>query len=190
METFANGADGLEAEWIGRLLTDHPGDPLAMAPLFLNPVVLEPGQALVVCPGTVHSYLSGTGVEVMTRSDNVIRGGLTEKHVDWRELARVSLPCAGPVEAIAPEAIPGDGCETLYATGTEEFGVRTLAFESDQLIVRGGGRVAVLLCVEGAVEAGGIDLSAGEAALVPASLEGYEMKGSAGTSRVFEVSSG
>ena len=190
LEMFANGADGLEAEWIGRLLTDHPGDPLAMAPLFLNPVVLEPGQALVVRPGTVHSYLSGTGVEVMTRSDNVIRGGLTEKHVDWRELARVSLPCAGPVEAIEPEAIPGDGCETLYATGTEEFGVRTLAFESDQLIVRGGGRVAVLLCVEGAVEAGGIDLSAGEAALVPASLEGYEMKGSAGTSRVFEVSSG
>ena len=190
LATFARLGENLEAEWTGRLLAEHPGDPLAMAPLFLNPVVLEPGQGLVVRPGTVHAYVSGTGVEIMTRSDNVIRGGLTEKHVDWRELARVSSPCAGPIELIEPETLAGDGDEALYGTGTDEFDVRALTLEPGRVRARSGGHVAVLLCVEGAVEAGGIDLSPGEAALVPASAEGYELRGSARTNKVFEVSSG
>ncbi len=190
LATFAKAAGSLEAEWIGRLLVEHPGDPLAMAPLFLNPVVLEPGEGLVVRPGTLHSYVSGTGVEVMTRSDNVIRAGLTQKHVDRDELTRVVVPRVGAAETLRPEAVDGEAREVTYAPGTDQFRVRTIELEPDRSIARTGGRVAVLLCIEGAVEADGTDLSPGEAALVPAGLESYELKGSARTSRVFEVSSG
>lgn len=187
--TFAGDAEGLEAEWIGRLLIEHPGDPLAVAPLLLNPVVLEPGEALVVRPGTLHTYLCGVGVEVMTRSDNVVRGGLTSKHVERNELARITLPHPQPAERGRPLIGTRDGLEATYETGTDEFAVRTLAIDPDRRVARSGGRVAVLLCVEGRIETDGVALSAGEAALVPAALESYELKGSARTSRVFEVSS-
>ncbi|MEE2674419.1 MAG: mannose-6-phosphate isomerase, class I [Myxococcota bacterium] len=187
---FATRAGSREADWIGRLLEEHPDDPLAVAPLFMNPVVLEPGAGLVVRPGVVHSYMSGTGVEVMTRSDNVVRGGLTQKHVDGRELLRISQRSGGPIEPIEPEALADDGCESRYATGTNAFGIRLLSFAADRILGRRGGQVAVLLCIEGAVDAGGVELSPGEAALVPAGVQGYDLKGSARTNRVFEVSSG
>lgn len=190
LATFASSDGSREAEWVGRLLAEHPGDPLAMAPLFLNPVVLEPGQALVVRPGTLHSYVSGMGVEVMTRSDNVIRGGLTQKHVDGDELMRVTESFAQPAEIIRPQAIGADSLELCYATGTREFVVRTLELEARHSVARAGGQVTVLLCVEGEVTADGVPLLQGEAALVPADLAGYQLTGSSRSSRVFEVSSG
>ncbi|MDR1786934.1 MAG: class I mannose-6-phosphate isomerase [Treponema sp.] len=67
----------------------YPGDPGADAPLRLNLVTLAPGEAFFVPPGTLHAYLSGLGLEVMACSDNVLRGGLTEKHIDREELARI-----------------------------------------------------------------------------------------------------
>lgn len=190
LATIAKAGRSLEATWIGRLLAEHPGDPLVMAPLLLNPVVLAPGEGLVVPPGTVHTYVSGTGVEVMTRSDNVIRGGLTEKHVDRDELRRVTVPQARPAWTIQAQRDPNAGPESTYPTGTSEFEVRILDVEPRTAARRAGGRVAVLLCVEGAVQADGLELSRGEAALVPAGLESYEVKGSARESKVFEVCSG
>ena len=190
LDAFVAGAAGVEADWTRRLLREHPGDPLALAPLLLHPVVLDPGQALVVCPGVVHSYLAGMGVEVMTRSDNVVRAGLTQKHVNARELARIAVPLVSSPEIVRPRRLPGEPGETRYATRTDAFEVRVLELEGERSVVRSGGRVAVLLCVEGALVADAVELSAGEAALVPAALEGYELKGSAGGSRVFEVSSG
>jgi mannose-6-phosphate isomerase len=189
---FAEG-DGLEASFVGRLADEHPGDPLVAAPLFLNPLVLEPGSGLVVRPGTVHSYLCGVGVEVMTRSDNVIRAGLTPKHVDAREVAIVTQRQAGAVEVLSGRA-SGHGV-TDYATGTDAFRLCALDLADGDTIQRDGRRVTVLFCVEGDV---GIDsdvgdalsLACGEAVLVPASIERYRLRGSDRTSKVFEVSSG
>ena len=67
--------------------------------LFLNRVLLQPGEALYLGPGNLHAYLHGVGVEVMGASDNVVRGGLTPKHVDVDELLRVLRfdPLADPV---------------------------------------------------------------------------------------------
>ena len=67
--------------------------------LLLNLVVLAPGQAVRLDAGNLHAYLSGSGIELMGASDNVVRGGLTVKPVDVDELLRVfdPTPLADPV---------------------------------------------------------------------------------------------
>lgn len=77
------------ARLLERLLERHPGDPGVLVSLFLNLVTLAPGEAIYLPAGNLHSYLSGLGLEVMVASDNVLRGGLTAKHVDVAELMAV-----------------------------------------------------------------------------------------------------
>ncbi|MHB9291483.1 mannose-6-phosphate isomerase [Hollandina sp. SP2] len=67
----------------------YPGDPAVIAPLYLNRIVLEPGEGLYLPAGVLHGYLSGFGVELMANSDNVLRGGLSSKHVDSQELVHI-----------------------------------------------------------------------------------------------------
>ena len=76
-------------ELAARLNLLYPGDPGVIIALFMNHVWLEPGEALFLPAGNIHAYLSGLGVEIMAASDNVLRGGLTPKHVDVDELQRV-----------------------------------------------------------------------------------------------------
>ena len=75
--------------WITRLLRDHPNDIGVLSPLFLNTFILKPGQAVFLEAGVLHAYLLGTGIEIMANSDNVLRGGLTSKNVDVKELMSV-----------------------------------------------------------------------------------------------------
>ncbi len=67
----------------------YPGDPGVLLALFMNHVFLQPGESLYLPAGNIHAYLSGLGVEVMAASDNVLRGGLTSKHIDVKELEAV-----------------------------------------------------------------------------------------------------
>jgi mannose-6-phosphate isomerase len=76
-------------ELMARLNQQHPGDPGIAIALLMNQVRLAPGQGLALPAGNIHAYLSGIGVEVMAASDNVLRGGLTTKHIDIDELERV-----------------------------------------------------------------------------------------------------
>ena len=69
--------------------TIFPGDRGILAALLMNRVTLQPGQAHYVPAGHMHAHIRGTGIEVMANSDNVIRGGLTPKHIDVGELVRV-----------------------------------------------------------------------------------------------------
>ena len=68
------------------LARQYPGDPGVLVSLLLNRVSLEPGDAIYLPAGNIHAYLNGLGLEVMASSDNVMRGGLTGKHVDVPEL--------------------------------------------------------------------------------------------------------
>jgi mannose-6-phosphate isomerase len=197
LQGFAASNVSVESELVSRLLSEHPSDPLAAAPLLLNVVVLEEGDALVVRPGAVHSYLSGTGLEVMTRSDNVIRAGLTAKHVDAAELRAITAPRAGPPDIRRAERDSADARCSAWPTGTDTFAVRAFDLAASPSLRRLGGRVVVVVCVEGAVRidsepkspSGPIALESGEAALIPARSEAFQLTGSARTSRVFEVSS-
>ncbi len=187
--------DSRDAEICRQLLDEHPGDPLACAPFLLNAITLAPGEALVVRPGTVHAYLRGTGVEVMTRSDNVVRAGLTPKHVDAAELLAVTAARTGCDEIQRAVADPGQPSEMSYDTGTDVFSLRSLALTAAPR-TRPGGQVAIVLCVEGGgsleelPSSGGapIVLAAGEAALVPARVEAFQLVATTRTSTVFEVS--
>ena len=67
----------------------YPRDPAILSPLFLNIMTIQPGQAIYIPAGVLHAYLSGFGLELMSSSDNVLRGGLTPKHVDIDELIKV-----------------------------------------------------------------------------------------------------
>lgn len=77
------------ADLLARLAIAYPADPGVIVTLMLRRWVLEPGEAIYVAPGQLHSYVSGVGVEIMASSDCVVRGGLTAKHVDVHELLRI-----------------------------------------------------------------------------------------------------
>nr|WP_251382040.1 MULTISPECIES: mannose-6-phosphate isomerase, class I [unclassified Leucobacter] len=77
------------AQVLRELLQAYPTDPGVLVSLLLHLLVLEPGQAIFLRAGQLHAYLSGVGVEVMAASDNVLRAGLTAKHVDIAELCRI-----------------------------------------------------------------------------------------------------
>ena len=99
--------DRAEATLVTQLAEEYPDDPSVIVTLLLNRVVLAPGEAVFLGPGNLHAYLRGFGVEIMGNSDNVVRGGLTVKHVDVEELLDVlefeplDDPVVRPVE-VAP----------------------------------------------------------------------------------------
>ena len=78
-----------------RIAGDHPGDLGVVASLLLRHAVLQPGEAVFMPAGGPHSYLHGTGVELLANSDNVVRAGLTAKHIDVPELLKLTRPGGG-----------------------------------------------------------------------------------------------
>ena len=88
-----------------RLNLLYPGDCGVVLSLLLNHIYLEPGQALFLDAGKPHAYIQGLGIEVMASSDNVLRGGLTQKNIDLPELEKVITYEAGQQELIRPREI-------------------------------------------------------------------------------------
>lgn len=113
------GHDRAEASLVVKLAEAYPGDPSVVVTLLLNRVMLAPGEAVFLGPGNLHAYLRGFGVEIMGSSDNVVRGGLTVKHVDVEELLDVLEfePLNDPVVR-AVETSPG---QWRYATSSTPF---------------------------------------------------------------------
>ncbi len=116
------GAPGGEFEREVRTLLDlgerYPGDAGVLAALLLNRVVLAEGECLFQPAGSPHSYLSGAGVELMANSDNVLRAGLTPKHVDVPELLRILDFRCGPPPMVRPRV---DGPRAVYSAPSEHF---------------------------------------------------------------------
>ncbi len=98
----------------------YPRDPGVLASLLLNRIHLEPGAALYLSAGNLHAYLRGTAIEIMANSDNVLRGGLTPKHIDVPELLRVLDFTPADPDALSPE-VSVLGAERIYATPAPEF---------------------------------------------------------------------
>jgi mannose-6-phosphate isomerase len=97
-ERFSSTVEAMDADLLAEraralvvgLLEKYPGDTGALVALLLNQIELESGEAIYLPAGNVHAYLSGFGLEVMAASDNVIRGGLTSKHIDKAELRQIA----------------------------------------------------------------------------------------------------
>jgi mannose-6-phosphate isomerase len=96
----------------------YPGDPGVLVALLLNQVRLAPGEALFLPAGNIHAHLQGTALEVMASSDNVLRAGLTNKHVDAAELVRITDFTPRPLPVVVPER---DGPVLMYRPGAAEF---------------------------------------------------------------------
>ncbi|MFD8225032.1 mannose-6-phosphate isomerase, class I [Streptomyces massasporeus] len=145
----------------------YPGDPGVIAAMLLNHVRLQPGEALYLGAGVPHAYLDGLGVEIMANSDNVLRCGLTPKHVDVPELLRIVRFVPSDPGVLRPEASP-DG-EEVYETPIDEFRLsRYVLPEAGAAHDLTRPTPQILLCTAGSVRAGEHDLAPGESVFVPA----------------------
>ncbi len=149
------------------LLAEHyPGDVGIVAALLLNRVTMTRGQALYLPAGNIHMYLRGVGIEIMTASDNVLRGGLTAKHVDAAELLRVLDFTPGLPPWLASDA-SSDTLE-VFRPGNDDF-VLTHATGDTSLTLTGP---AIALCIAGTMTISSANrsmaLSRGEAVFVTA----------------------
>jgi mannose-6-phosphate isomerase len=170
-----------ELDWVLRLGELYPEDVGVVVALLLNLVKLAPGDAIYLPAGNLHAYLRGFGVEIMANSDNVLRGGLTPKHVDASELVSILDFRAIMPEPLRPEPA---GCgEAAYATPAHEFRLSRVDLEPTAPF-RGATKGAeILFCLEGSLiacpEIGpSLELVRGQAAFVRAASQSYELRGS------------
>jgi mannose-6-phosphate isomerase len=161
-----------------QLAEAYPGDVGAIVSLLLNRVVLRKGEALVLPAGNMHAYIRGVGVELMANSDNVLRGGLTPKHVDVAGLMEVLdwNPLPDPVHRP-----PVGVTQHTYPSPSDEFRL-------ERIQIQGG--ISISITVEGPellwCEAGHVSISCqggrtetkqGDAAFVPDCTRAYELSG-------------
>ncbi len=155
----------------GQLAGYYPQDMGVIVALLLNHVVLQPGEAIWMPAGTLHAYVRGAGVEIMASSDNVLRGGLTRKHIDVAELLRVlrfepmQIPLAQAIEV-------ADGVST-WPVPVPDFRLTRLSLAGRVHTVEldaAGPRT--VLCLSGEVDVadkrGAVGLTGGESAFSPA----------------------
>jgi mannose-6-phosphate isomerase len=178
-EAAAARDDSREAAWVARLAADFPDDPGVLAPLFLHRIELAADDALFLGPGILHSYLEGTGLEIMASSDNVLRGGLTDKRIDIEELCAVlRFEPHVPVK-IRPET--SDGRYHTWPAPASEFRLGFVDLSAGHYLLAAPGP-AIALClgtrcrlsVDATV---GLELARGQSAFIPASLDAIRLEG-------------
>lgn len=155
----AAGADGLEFETVLRLAQAYPGDPGIVLSLLLHRVRLARGEALYLPAGNIHAYLEGVGIELMAASDNVLRGGLTPKHVDVAELLSVLDFTPRPVPYLRPEE-PAPGVR-VFRPDVPDFALFELTLDGSEAPTIPLPGPAIALCTGGAVLLSGVTDSAG-----------------------------
>jgi mannose-6-phosphate isomerase len=187
--TAARRTPSAEAAWVVRLAEHFPEDPLVVAPLLLGLVELLPGDALYTPPGVIHSYLGGAVVELMGSSDNVLRAGLTSKHVDPEELLAALDRTPVGNRILSPSEAAGDAWRQYAGTAPLRLDFADLE-PGVGLDVAAGRAPCILLAISGQVRAHSedgceLELLAGRAALVPACAPGYRLDGAG---RVYRAS--
>lgn len=135
------------------------GDPGVFSPLLLNIVHLKPGEAVYLKPRVLHAYVSGNGVELMNNSDNVLRAGLTKKHMDLDELEKVMISdtyIPHPMKSTVDKGGRHFPCEGGF----------TLTAMIDGTFVNKGRGPRILLCTDGEASVNGMSLSKGQCCIV------------------------
>lgn len=167
-----------------RLNNIYPGDPGVVLAMLLNHVVLQPGQALYLPAGNIHAYLNGLGVELMAESDNVLRGGLTAKHIDVDELEAVVKFEAGELPLVEPKELAAGLIQ--YPCDAEDFELyRAEPSGSQMLIDLQLPGEAIILCTAGEIAVSTsqeerVVLGRGEAAYMSSEAKFFSLTG-AGT---------
>jgi mannose-6-phosphate isomerase len=147
------------------LAAQYPGDPGIGVSMLLNHVSLSAGEAIYLPAGNIHAYLSGLGIELMAASDNVLRGGLTPKHVDVPELMSILDFTSVPVPYLRPDAAPG-----LQLYRPDGVALALARVSGDAALATDG--ASIVLCVGDSATitglAGSVTLARGEAVLATA----------------------
>jgi mannose-6-phosphate isomerase len=170
--------------WMARLSNEYPTDIGILAPLLLNLIELKPGEALFLPAGELHAYLEGVGLEVMANSDNVLRGGLTPKHIDVPEPLKVLNFEPRSVNIL--EAVNKNKNERVYAGEADEFVLSVISTTAGSPYQSSKSRnVEIILCTEGTAylkDKGTqeiINIKKGDSAIIPAAVIGYSITGDA-----------
>ncbi len=172
-------------DWVIRLHQKYPGDVGVLSPLILNVIQLKPGEALFLPPKQLHAYLDGLGIELMANSDNVLRGGLTPKHIDVQELMKILS-----FEPYKPDVLTPyfkHETEGVYASSTDTFSLSQLIVTGRQPHKSDGRRQGpeIILGVEGSAaisqdgEQEPVSIEKGESVFVPAAVNTYTVTGNA-----------
>ena len=178
-----------EFSWAVRVGMLYPGDVGIVTMLLLNLVRLSPGEAIYLPAGNLHAYLQGVGMEIMANSDNVLRGGLTPKHVDVPELTRVLDFKAGPVPVLQGEL---QGSARVYQTPAPEFELSSFELRASEAPVAADRRgPEIVFCEHGKLElecgAEKTPLAQGESLFIAANEPAYTVRGEG---RLFRASVG
>jgi len=176
--------DELTFDWTIRLLNFYPDDIGAFAPILLNTVRLQPGEALYMNAGILHAYLNGAGIEIMANSDNVLRGGLTSKYVDIPELLKALSFTGSPTRIIRPETT--DRIEFIYPTPAREFQLSRIDLQ-DSVLFQSGDRTGaeIILSLGGIArvarkeEDQTLAIKKGQSIFIPFSAGDYTIRGNA-----------
>ena len=169
----------------------YPGDVGVLSPLLINYVVLQPGEAMFLEAGTLHAYLKGTSLELMANSDNVLRGGLTSKHVDIEELLRTTV-----FEPIAQDKIKLSETqltkyEHTYPTDVDDFRLNIIELKNNMTTeVKNVNSAEILFIAQGHVRiltnrGDKADLIAGQSCFISAENESYTINGIGKVARAF-----
>jgi mannose-6-phosphate isomerase len=174
--------DDPAARWLTAIAALYPGDAGVLAPLFLNLVSLTPGEAIYLGAGELHSYLEGVGIEIMGNSDNVLRGGLTTKHVDVPELCRALRFEPAAAAALRPRKVSAR--ERVFETPADEFELAVIRVTKSRPWRSAQSRgVEILLCTEGDLTVADresdetLRLERGASVLIPDSVNRYHLSG-------------
>ncbi|MDB9823200.1 mannose-6-phosphate isomerase, class I [Deltaproteobacteria bacterium] len=172
-------------DWIMRLKREYPGDIGVLSPLFLNVLQLQPGEAVQIPCGELHAYLEGAGLELMANSDNVIRGGLTKKHIDVPELMNILDFTPHTPDTLIPEG--NDQLEAFYPVTADEFMLSVVSLNRKDSIYRSphSRSAEIMICIEGdgyITDQHNKDLlkiHKGTSLFIPAAVEQYLIQGEA-----------
>ena len=183
------GQFAAEFAMAARVADHYPGDPGVLIALLMNRIDLAPGQAVYLPAGNMHAYLSGFGVEIMASSDNVLRGGLTPKHVDVAELSAVVT--FAPDEPMLVPAVPVAPGEHAFRTPSPEFELSRIRLSATGHILEHDGP-QILLAVQGPVtvtdaHGGQLVIEPGRSVFLPARQGAVWLEG---TGTVFRAKDG
>jgi mannose-6-phosphate isomerase len=177
-------SDNKAYQWMIDLNKEYPSDIGVLSPIILNLICLEPGQAMFLPAGTLHAYLDGVGIELMANSDNVLRGGLTPKHVDVQELLNILDFEEREINILDMKRI--NPCEYRYESHAEEFALSIIKVKTDMDYYSTDKRcVEILLCTDGdalvadLAENKCVHVKKGMSILIPAVVKKYGIKGDA-----------
>jgi len=147
-----------------KLAAEYPSDAAVLSPLYLNILTIQKGQAVYIPAGILHAYIHGFGIELMSSSDNVLRGGLTPKHIDIIELMKIVN-----FSAYEPKVLFPGSRAFSYPSACDDFSLSYMNDEGDNGAEDDGGKNIlsknasyICIVIDGKLDVAGVSFKKGE----------------------------